>query len=88
MAEQLNRHSFDVSAGQPLIGIPLEENGRDVVRYFADEAEADAALAARKHRDVRHLAGIWKDLDWNAAADELDHIRHDSTPTPPLDLEV
>lgn len=88
MAEQLHSHGFDVSPGQPLIGIPLLENGREVVRYFADEAAADAALASRKHRDVRDLAGIWKDLDWNAAAEELDRIRHESKPTPPIDLDV
>jgi hypothetical protein len=88
MAEQLAAHSFDVPSGHPLIGIPLEEDGRDVVRYFADEAEADKALAAHKHRDVRHLAGAWKDLDWEAAADELDRIRHESAPTPPVDLDL
>ncbi len=88
MAEQFTQHSFDVPSGQPLIGIPLTEDGREVVRYFTDEAEADRALASRRRRDVRHLAGVWQDLDWDAAADELDRIRHESTPTPPLDLDL
>ena len=86
MAEHLTPTSFAVADGQPLIGVPLEEGGQQVVRYFADEAEADKALAARQQRDVRHLAGVWQDLDWDAAADELDRIRHESTPTPPIDL--
>lgn len=88
MAERLSPLSFDVPSGHPLIGIPVEEDGREVVRYFTDEAEADKAFASRKHRDVRHLAGVWKDLDWDAAVDELDRIRHESKPTPPIDLDV
>ena len=51
---------FQVSESQPLIAVPLEENGRRVVRYFVDEETADRELAQRKAgRDVRHLAGIW-----------------------------
>jgi hypothetical protein len=88
VAEQLSPQGFDVPTGKPLIGIPLEENGCEVVRYFADEADADRALASRKQRDVRHLAGVWKDLDWDAAVDELDRIRHESKPTPLIDLNV
>jgi hypothetical protein len=88
MAEQASSHSFDVPSGHPLIGIPVEENGHEVVRYFTDETEADKAFGSRKRRDVRHLAGVWKDLDWDAAADELDRIRHESKPTPPIDLGI
>ena len=88
MPERLTPHSFDVPSGHPLIGIPLEEDGGEVVRYFADEVEADKALASHKHRDVRHLAGVWQDLDWEVAVDELDRIRHESKPTPPIDLQI
>jgi len=91
MAEQMYPTSFDVASGQPLIGIPLKENGRDVVRYFADEAAADKALASRKRRDVRQLAGAWARIDpdiaWDEVADQLDRIRHESRPTPPIDLD-
>jgi hypothetical protein len=58
------------------------------VRYFTDEAEADKALASRKRHDVRYLAGVWADLDRDAAVDELDRIRHESKPTPPIDFDV
>lgn len=30
--------------------------------------------------------GAWADLDWDEATAELDRIRHQTTPTPPLDL--
>ena len=86
MAERLSPTSFDVTDGQPLIAVPLEENGQQIVRYFTDEAAADTALAARRRRDVRHLAGIWQDLDWETAAVGLDRIRHESAPTPSIDL--
>ena len=64
MAEPLNtRGSFDVHSGQPLIGIPLEENGHQVVRYFADEVAADKALGKRRPRNGRRLFGAWKTID-------------------------
>lgn len=71
---------------QPLIGIPLEEDGHEVVRYFTTEAEADAALAQRRNHDPRRFAGAWSDLDWDEMATELDRIRHASPPTPPISL--
>ena len=85
--------SFQVSESQPLIAVPLEENGRRVVRYFASEEAADRELAQRKAgRDVRHLAGVWAridpELEWEELADELDRMRHASKPTPPIDLDV
>jgi hypothetical protein len=36
--------------------------------------------------EARPLAGAWADLDWEEALDELDRIRHESDPTPPIDL--
>ncbi len=34
------------------------------------------------------LAGAWKDLDFDDMLEQLDHIRHDSKPTPPLKLDL
>lgn len=31
------------------------------------------------------LDGAWSDLDWEEALDELDRIRHESKPTPPIE---
>jgi hypothetical protein len=72
--------------GPPLIGLVLEEDGRQVVRYFADEEVADAAVA--EHALGRALAAIgsWRDLDWDETLAALDRIRHESEPTPPIEL--
>ena len=78
--------SLTVRAGQPLIGLILEENGRQVERYFADEEAADAAVAQQPTADALALAGAWRDLDWDEMVEALDRIRHESTPTPPLEL--
>ena len=34
------------------------------------------------------LAGAWSDLDFDEMLTALDHIRHDSKPTPPLALDL
>jgi hypothetical protein len=86
----LRRRRFDipglaVSPDRPLVGVVLVEGGQEVVRYFADEAEADATIAQEVTEDVRSLAGAWSDLDWEEALEEFDRIRHDSEPTPPID---
>jgi hypothetical protein len=78
--------SLAAAAEQPLIGLVLEEDGQQIVRYFADEAAADAAVA--DHALARALAAIgsWSDLDWDETAEALDRIRHESTPTPLVEL--
>ena len=91
MAESQRSMSFDLTDDQPLIAVPLDENGQQVVRYYTSEDAADQDLASRKRYGVRHLAGAWlrvdPDLDWESLADELDRLRHDSAPTPPIDLD-
>jgi hypothetical protein len=77
--------TLTAQSDQPLIGIALTEGGREVTRYFVDEADADAAVDAQGATRARSLAGAWSDLDWDEAVAELDRIRHDSTPTPPID---
>jgi hypothetical protein len=80
--------AISVGYDQPLIGVPGHENGRDVVRYFASEADADAALSDDAVQDALNLAGAWSDLDWDETIDALDRIRHESVPTPPIDLDA
>lgn len=77
--------SLIVRGDQPLFGIPVREDGHDVVRYFADEAEADRARSKDSIQAALDLAGAWSDLDWEEAIAELDRIRHESRPTPPID---
>ena len=83
-----NRHStpdsgFVVSPDRPLIGVTSTEEGRRVVRYFADETAARAAISSQDVAEARELAGVWSDLDWEDAVERLDRIRHESEPTPP-----
>jgi hypothetical protein len=75
-----------VLVDQPLIGIIFEEDGREVVRYFADEESADAAVGDRALAEALAAIGSWSDLDWEEMVEALDRIRHESTPTPPIEL--
>jgi hypothetical protein len=70
---------------QPLIAVPLDEDGRRRVAYYTSDAAADAALPDAAVRRALDLAGAWADLDWEEALAELDRIRHQSPPTPPAD---
>lgn len=78
--------SLAAAAEQPLIGLVLEEDGQQIVRYFAEEAAADAAMADQALERALAAIGIWSDLDWNETAEALDQFRHESTPTPPIEL--
>jgi hypothetical protein len=87
MAQRVaSRPSLAAALDQPLIGLVLEEGGQQVVRYFADEAAADAAVADRALARALAAIGSWSDLDWDETAEALDRIRHESTPTPPIEL--
>ena len=88
MAERKRQElpSLLVQDNQPLIGIPFEEKGQEVVRYFAREDEADRAVADEEVEDALSLAGAWSDLDWEEMVEALDRIRHESKPTPPIEL--
>jgi hypothetical protein len=70
---------------QPLIAVPLDEDGRRRVAYYTSEAAADAALDDAAIRRAKALAGAWADLDWEEVAAELHRIRHQSPPSPPAD---
>ncbi len=77
--------------GQPLIGVPTLHGAEEVIRYFASEEDADRALAdgSAGIERVLRLAGAWEHLDADDGPDmldELDRIRHESRPTPPLEL--
>ncbi len=48
-----------------------------------------SAKAKRKAiAETLALAGSWSDLDFEKMLNALDHIRHDSKPTPPLELDL
>lgn len=77
-----------VAGDQPLIGVIERRGDEEVTRYFA-EADADVADAgASDDAAAAALAviGAWSDLEWDDMADALDRIRHESQPTPPVEL--
>ncbi len=79
--------SLVVRADQPLIGIPAEEEGQEITRYFVDDEEADGAVGQDGVQRALSAVGAWSHLDWDEAERELDRIRHESAPTPPVDLD-
>ncbi len=78
--------SLIVGVDQPLIGLISQRKGREVVRYFAGEAAADAAAGDDVLQQALATIGAWSDLDWADMEQALDRIRHESEPSPPLEL--
>lgn len=76
-------HVLQNHTHSPLIGIMLEENGHEVVRYFTEEKAADAAVSHNATQKALDVIGAWRDLDWNETVHAFDKIRHESKPTPP-----
>ena len=68
-----------------LFGVPLDETGHEAVRYFVEESNAPVDVDDDGVRQALSVIGAWCDLDWEHALDELDRIRHESRPTPPID---
>jgi hypothetical protein len=56
------------------------------VRYFTDEVAADAAALPEATQAALQVIGAWQDLDWDEMEQALDRIRHESVPTPPIEL--
>jgi hypothetical protein len=80
-----SRSIVTIPRNQPLIGIPFQENGQEVIRYFSEEALADCAISDTSSEALT-LTGAWGDLSWDKMEKELERIRHASAPTPPIDL--
>ncbi len=78
--------SIVVECDQPLIGLILEEDGREIIHYFTDETQADAALMDTDIQEALGTIGAFADLDWEEMRDGLEQIRHESPPTPSIEL--
>jgi hypothetical protein len=76
--------SLAVGPDQALIGLLEDEEGKQVVHYFAGDVPADDADADAVIANALSLAGAWSDLDWERTAEALDRIRHAAPPTPPI----
>ena len=77
--------SITAHSSEPLVAVFVEEDGEEVVRYFP-EADADTTGSDDAVRAALAAIGSCSDLDWEAWADELDRLRHESPPTPPIEL--
>ena len=76
-----------VRRGEPLIGVfAPDEQDAETVTYFTDEDEADQVVTDAAAQAALALAGAWADLSWEEIEAGLDRIRHESEPTPPLEL--
>ena len=80
------RAILSVRADQPLIGVILQEDGQELVRYFTDEEAADAGRPYDVTQQALSVIGSWADLDWDEMEAALDRIRHETPPTPPIEL--
>jgi hypothetical protein len=82
--EASQRLGLTIRSDQPLIGLIEQHDGQEVTRYFTEEADtarSDGAVQA-----ALSAVGAWSDLDWHEMEQALDRIRHESPPTPPIDL--
>ena len=84
--QPVRSEGFRVHRDKPLIGVVSHEGGEEVIRYFTDEQEVAAASDQTSIQRALSLAGAWQDMDWSEAEITLDQIRHQSRPTPPLEL--
>jgi hypothetical protein len=74
-----------VGQRQMLFAVPRDEDGREAVHYFTEDAQTGLDAAEEGTRDALSVIGAWADLDCDEALDELDRIRHESRPTPPIE---
>lgn len=77
--------SDEADSDDTLVAAIWIDGDEERVRYFTDESEARAFLAERLPADPLSAIGAWSDLDWEEVERELYRIRHESTPTPPID---
>ena len=52
------------------------------------QANEPTAQDQQAIEETLSLAGAWSDLDWNETLQQLDRIRHESKPSPPLKLDL
>jgi hypothetical protein len=71
---------------QPLAAIIVEENGQRVVKYFAADGPRPVP-SGETLRAALAAIGSSSDIDWDEWAEQLDRIRHESRPTPPIELD-
>ena len=83
--EPSNPTYLDHRPGQPLIAITWQDGDEEITRYFVDEEAAREFRARQPGASALSVLGAWSDLDWDEFVEEIDRIRHESKPTPPID---
>src|SRR2546421_10158264 len=71
--------------GKPYL---LRENSHDVALLTPIDTEKKQKTNQQAIEETLALAGSWKDLDFDDMLEQLDRIRHESKPTPPLALDL
>ncbi len=74
--------SLQVGPGQPLFAIPTEDGG---TVYYTSEESAAAITDEMVQRALR-LAGAWSDLADQDVEGDLERMRHEKSPSPPISL--
>lgn len=77
--------SLVVERDQPVIAIPLIDNGREVVQYAVETETTTSDSLPDSVQDALDLVGVWNDLDWDETVEALERIRHESQPTLPIE---
>lgn len=62
-----------------------EEVAAQLEAILQREQQRSAAIPPK--RPPLDLIGAWRDIPWEEMEAELDRIRHESTPTMPIDLD-
>lgn len=87
MTKRGSQHADSLLAERdaPLFSVVERVGDTEVVRYFTEESDRELGALPSSVLDALATLGAWGDLDWIAALDELDRIRHESRPTPPFE---
>jgi hypothetical protein len=70
-----------------LLAIPEVENGETITRYLVADHDAEVPVDDEILEAALAAIGSWSDLDWDETEAALHAIRHQSKPTPPIDLD-
>src|SRR5437763_5072277 len=71
--------------GRPYV---LRENSHDIAFLTPVDTERKQQTNQQAIEETLALAGSWKELDFDDMIEQLDRIRHESKPTPPLILDL
>lgn len=68
--------------------LELKKGNRIVAILTPVDQQAQDKNQKQAIEETLALAGSWSDLNWEEMQHELDRIRHESNPTPPLTLDL